>query len=41
MKTDLPDGSDAARMTNRLQQLEREARARKVGAWGLAGKSLN
>jgi len=41
MKTDLPDGSDAARMTNRLQQFEREARARKVGAWGLAGKSLN
>lgn len=41
MKTDLPDGSDAARMTNRLQQLEREARAKKVGAWALAGKSLN
>ena len=41
MKTDLPDGSEASRMTSRLQQLEREARARKAGAWGLAGKSLN
>ncbi len=41
MKTDLPDGSDAARMTNRLQQLEREARSRRVGAWALSVKSLN
>jgi endonuclease YncB( thermonuclease family) len=41
MKTDLPDGSDAARMTNRLQQLEREAKSKKAGAWGLGAKSLN
>ena len=41
MKTDLPDGSDASRMSNRLQQLERDARMRKAGAWGLSTKGSN
>lgn len=41
MKTDLPDGSDADRMVQKLHQLEREAKQKKSGAWALSALPLN